>query len=137
MTPKKHIKGVRGRKLPRSLSKDVSEMQKNAPYYVEMDKIMERLRELSKLEFPRYRSHYASDGNLVTEATAEYLEQESLIVRWNEFFEYEKALAGAVCRNHLLVSLRLRSVVHGPARFDPTVAATIAISVYRNSPINY
>lgn len=108
------------------------------PYYLEMDNIWKRLKELGRLNFPQFRSHYAPDGRCITEEVSEYLEQESLIIRWKELREYERKLDTSYCRNHLLVTLRLDMISQSLSgiEYDPTVAATIAISVYNNEPIN-
>lgn len=51
----------------------------------EQDTILERLRELDKLDFPRYRSYQRADGTWVDrESVPEYLEQEESIRRWWE-----------------------------------------------------
>jgi len=102
-----------------------------------MESIMDRLKELGKMDYPHKRSHYAPDGQLITVDVPEYLEEQSLIARWYVLRDYDWALSGNTCKNHLLISLRLQmvGVSLGDEPFDPTLAARIAISVYRNSPI--
>ena len=49
----------------------------------EMEDILNRLKELSKLDFPKYRTYKRPDGTWVDrEPVPEYLEQEELIRRW-------------------------------------------------------
>ena len=103
------------------------------PYYIEMENIMERLRELGKMDYPHKRTRYIPGGGAITEDVPEYLEEQALIKRWYELQKYERALDPSYCRNSLLISLRLSFVIK--AEFDPKIAARIAISVYRNSPI--
>jgi hypothetical protein len=106
------------------------------PYYVEMENIIARLGELAKLDYPHKRTYRSPDGNWVTENVPEYLEEQSLITRWNELNNYERALAPGYCRNRLLVSLRLKFATGRP-EFDPALAARIAVSVYENTPLIY
>ena len=105
------------------------------PYYTLMDNIMTRLKELAKLDYPHKRTYRAPGGNWITEDVPEYLEKQSLIARWYELQDYERALDTGYCRNHLLVSLRLEFITG--KKYDPTVAARIADSVYKNKVINY
>ena len=72
------------------------------PYYVEMENIMDRLKELGKLDYPHKRTYKTTDGDWVTEEVPEYLEEQSLIARWYELQHYERALEPGYCRNHLM-----------------------------------
>lgn len=105
------------------------------PYYIEMVNIWNRIGVLSRTQYPHYRTHYLPDGSFVTEEVPEYLEQQSLIARWNSLHRYEEALAGTKCKNELLVSIKLDLLADGLAgeKYDPAVAHRIAISVYKNS----
>ena len=107
---------------------------KITPYYTEMKNIMERLRELGKLDYPYKRTRYIPGGGTITEDVPEYLEEQELIRRWYELRKYEMALDPFHCKNHLLISLRIGFSVK--AEYNPELAARIAISVYQNSPIN-
>ena len=109
------------------------------PYYTEMENIMARLTELNKMDYPHKRSHYASDGQLITEDVLEYLEEKKLLARWNNLRDYDRALSSEKCKNGLLVSLRLDLLAESlkGRSYDPTTAARIAISVYRNSPARW
>lgn len=108
------------------------------PYYAEMENILIRLKELDKMGYPHYRTTYLPEGGAVTAEVPEYLEEQSLIARWNSLQEYERALDCNFCKNRLLVSLRLDtlSCSHKSEMYDPAVAYCIAISVYRNQSIN-
>jgi len=107
------------------------------PYYAEMANIIKRLEELNKLDYPHKRSYYAQDGSFITEDVPEYLEEQSLIQRWRELHNYERALDSGYCRNHLLVSLRLDLIRPDPTNIcDPALAAGIAVSIYENKSIN-
>lgn len=108
------------------------------PYYIMMDQIWERLGELGKMTIVRYNTTLAPDGTYETKETPEYLEQESLIRRWYELNEYKNVLAGAMCKNNLLVSFRLSAVRDGLAgeKYDYGMGTRIAISVYENQPID-
>ena len=100
--------------------------------YTEMKNIEQRLRELAKLDYPQYRSRYMPDGSLETKITAEYLEEQSLISRWNELQKYERSF---VKRNPLLISLDLDLILTGlqKRQYDPSIAGRIAVSVYLNT----
>lgn len=107
------------------------------PYYTEMENIMERLKELGKLDYPHKRTYRVPDGDWITEDVPEYLEEQSLIKRWYELQNYERALAPGYCRNHLMLSLRLGSPFAdiSKAEYDTTLATRIAVSVYENKPL--
>ena len=108
------------------------------PYYIEMENIMDRLKELGKLDYPHKRTYKTTDGDWVTEEVPEYLEEQSLIARWYELQHYERALNPGYCRNHLMLSLRLGSpfVNLSRAEYDTTLAVRIAVSVYQNKSID-
>ena len=108
------------------------------PYYIEMESIMKRLKELNKLDYPYKRTYRASDGSWITEDVPEYLEEQSLIKRWYELQKYDRALDPSYCGNHLLVSLRF-DLIHADIagiKYNPALTERIAVSVYKNRPIN-
>jgi hypothetical protein len=98
-----------------------------------MENIMKRLKELGKLDYPHKRTYQTPDNGWVTEDVPEYLEEQSLITRWYELQNYERALDSGYCRNHLMVSLRLSSLLADLAgvEYDTAIAARIAVSVYK------
>jgi hypothetical protein len=112
--------------------------RKMIPYYTEMDNIIERLKELGKMDYPQKRSYKMADGGWVTEDVPEYLEEQSLIARWNELQAYERALAPGYCRNRLMISLRLDLIASDLSKesYDSTLASRIAVSVYTNQPVS-
>ena len=98
----------------------------------EQDAILERLRELDKLDVPRYRSYQRADGTWVDrEPVPEYLEQEGLIRRWWEIREIERYFHSA--HNPLMISLRL---IGDAKSMDIPLLTRIAISVYQNAAAN-
>lgn len=104
----------------------------------EMERILVRLRELKKLEFPRYLSYRRPDGVWVDrEPVPEYLEQEELIQRWRDLQKIERYFCSE--HNSLLISLRLRCISNNladePAALDIPLLTRIALSVYRNTAV--
>ena len=112
--------------------------EKLIPYYIEMETIMERLKELGKLVYPHKRTYKNPNGEWITETVPEYLEEQSLIARWYELQNYERAIDPGYCRNRLIISLRLGLIETAPTgiKYNPSLAARIAVSVYENKPIN-
>lgn len=105
----------------------------------EAERILERLKELEQLDFPRYRSFRRSDGTWANrEPVPEYLEQQELIQRWGELHALQQALEQH--QNPLLISLHLWSVANSlseaPAAMDIPLLSRIAISVYQNTAVN-
>lgn len=103
----------------------------------EMERILARLKELGRNDFPQYRSYRRPDGTWVDrEAVPEYQEQEKLIQQWRQLQALERRLAPHP--SHLLVSLRLEqlynSLLDEPQPMDPTLLWHIAVSVSRNAP---
>lgn len=103
----------------------------------ELERILARLKELGRMDFPQYRSYRRPDGTWVDrEAVPEYQEQEKLIQQWRQLQALERRLAPHP--SHLLVSLRLEqlynSLLDEPQPMDPTLLWNIAVSVSRNAP---
>lgn len=97
----------------------------------EQDAILERLRELDKLDFPQYRSYQRADGTWVDrEPVPEYLEQEELIRRWREIRKIEQYFHSE--HNPLMISLCLTADTKG---MNIPLLTRIAISVYQNSAV--
>ena len=98
----------------------------------EQNAILERLRELDKLNYPHYRSYQCADGTWVDrEPVPEYLEQEELIRRWWEIREIERYFHSA--HNPLLISLRL---IGDAETMNIPLLTRIAVSVYQNAAVN-
>jgi hypothetical protein len=74
-------------------------------YYDLMQKNFNRLQELSKRNFPKYKN--MSTGEL----TEEYTEQEKLINQYNQLQEYERAINPSFCHNGLDISYRLNCIL--------------------------
>ncbi len=103
----------------------------------EMKRILARLKALSQMDIPQYRSYRRPDGSWADrEPVPEYREQEELIRRWHELHALELALAPHPGR--LLTSLRLEqlhnSLLDEPQPMDPALLWRIAASVSRNTP---
>lgn len=103
----------------------------------EMERILARLKELGRMDFPQYRSYRRPDGTWVDrEAVPEYQEQKKLIQQWRQLQALERRLAPHPSRP--LVSLRLEqlynSLLDEPQPMDPTLLWHIAVSVSRNAP---
>lgn len=92
-----------------------------------------RLRELGKLNFPRYRTYQKLDGTWVDrEETPEYLEQEELIFRAKEIAELEWYFSKR--HNPLLISFSLQLMTQQLSEEAIQLQSRIARSVYTNSP---
>ena len=77
----------------------------------EMEDILNRLKELEKLDFPMYRTYRHPDGTWVDrEPVPEYLEQEELIRRWRELQAIERYFHSE--HNQLLIGLRLQCIAN-------------------------
>lgn len=77
----------------------------------EMEDIFNRLKELDKLDFPKYRTYKRPDGTWVDrEPVPEYLEREELIRRWQELQAIERYFHSE--HNQLLTELRLQCIAN-------------------------
>ena len=100
--------------------------------------IWRRLQELSKMNFPQYRTYKNPDGSWTErEPVPEYIEQTRLCQIFHEIMAYENWFC--CCHNRLLVSLRLEILANTqqdmPAPMDLNLLFRIAASVYRNAPV--
>lgn len=97
------------------------------------EEIFKRLRELGKLNFPRYQTYQKPDGTWVDrEETPEHLEQEELIFRAKEIAELEWYFSKR--HNPLMISLSLRLMTQQLSEEAIQLQSRIAHSVYTNSP---
>ncbi|RKI66727.1 hypothetical protein D7V91_11525 [bacterium 1xD42-67] len=98
----------------------------------EMEDILNRLKELSKLDFPKYRTYKRPDGTWVDrEPVPEYLEQEELIRRWQELQAVEQYFHRE--HNQLLIGLQLwclaNDLADEPKPMDIPLLVRIATTV--------
>lgn len=98
----------------------------------EREDIFDRLKELSKMHFPRYRTYRRPDGTWVDrEPVPEYLEQETLIRRWQELQRIEQYFH--MEHNSLLISFRLQYIANSlkdePEPMDIPLLTRIATTV--------
>lgn len=101
-------------------------------------RIWARLKELSKMEFPQFRTCMKPDGTWAErEPVPEYIEEERLQQIWWQIMAYENWFNS--CHNHLLISLRLNALANDlkdqPDPIDMALLHRIAHSVYCNAPI--
>ena len=107
-------------------------MAENKTLAQEQEDILDRLKELGKLDFPQYRTYQRPDGTWVDrEPVLEYLEQEALINRWRELQRIEQYFH--MEHNHLLIDLRLWCIANSlqdePEPMDIPLLTHIATTV--------
>lgn len=101
--------------------------------------ILARLKELSRIDFPKYRTYKRPDGTWVEyEMTPEYKEQERLIKKFNEIQEVEHYFFGKR-KNELSIALEQWAIelwVLGEPMSPQTyeIQSRIAYVVYTNTP---
>lgn len=101
----------------------------------EMEEISARLRELSGLDYPHYRTFQRPDGTWVErQPTPEHMEEEELIRRFWELDAVRRALE--LHQNPLIISLHLQVLSDSLEDVEPptdlNLSARIAQSVYNN-----
>lgn len=106
--------------------------------YEELESINKRLKELSEMNYPNYRSGYNADGIWVDmEPVPEYLEETDLIGRARELYHAKELLAQGRRRNPLMISLLIWLMSEPLDEEAIKLQTRIAQSVYMNKPIKY